>query len=166
MPLDLPNHCEVFVDANIFVYHFCGPTIFTDSCMQFLQRVEEGGLSAFTSTLVLAETLHRMMIIEAATKLQIEPKIAVHHLKTHPNDAKKLEEHLSAPDRIRNMGVRILPTDFDDIVKSAEIKTTCGLLTNDAITIALMKRHQLRNIATNDPDFERVSDLTVWKPAG
>ena len=106
------------------------------------------------------------MIIEAATKLQIEPKTAVHHLKTHPNDAKRLQEHLSAPNRIQDMGVRILPTEFDDIAKSGEIKTAYGLLTNDAITIALIRRHELCHVVTNDPDFERVSDLTVWKPEG
>jgi hypothetical protein len=40
------------------------------------------------------------------------------------------------------------------------------LLTNDAITLAVMKRYHLRNIATNDPDFERVTDLLIWKPNG
>lgn len=166
MPLDIPDHNEVFVDANIFVYHFSGPTEYTDICAQFLQRVEEVRLFAFTSTLVLAETLHRLMIIEATTKLQIGPKVAIHHLKTHPLDVKILTEHIKVPERIHTLGIKILPIDIDDILKSNEIKREYGLLTNDAITLAVMKRYHLRNIATNDPDFERVTDLLIWKPNG
>ncbi len=38
------------------------------------------------------------------------------------------------------------------------------LLPNDAIHVATMKRHGITSIATNDPDFERVGWLKVWKP--
>lgn len=79
MPIEIPDHSEVFVDANVFVYHFSGPTEYTNSCTQFLQRIEEARLSGLTSVLVLAETLHRLMIIEAATKLHIEPKQALRY---------------------------------------------------------------------------------------
>jgi len=154
----------VFVDANIFVYHFSGPTEYTDSCARFLQRIEEGKLTGITSTLVIAETLHRLMIIEATSKLQIEPKGAVHYLKHHPLDVKKLTEHTKVPERISLLGVKILPIEIEDIHKCNEIKNEYGLLTNDAITLAVMRRYHLTNIATNDPDFERISDLKVWKP--
>ncbi len=39
-----------------------------------------------------------------------------------------------------------------------------GLLSNDAIHVATMTQHGITNIATNDPDFERVEGLTVCKP--
>ena len=71
MPINAPDHSEVFVDANIFIYHFSGPTEHTDACTQFLQRIEEARLSGLTSVLILTETLHRLMIIEAATTLHI-----------------------------------------------------------------------------------------------
>jgi len=164
MPLDIPDHHEVFIDANIFVYHFSGPTEYTDACAQLLQRVEEDRLFAFTSTLVLAETLHRLMIIEATAKLRIGAKVAIHHFKTHPLDVKMLTEHIKVPEKIHTLGIKILPVNIDDILKSNEIKMEYGLLTNDAITLAVMKRHHLRNIATNDPDFERVTNLVIWKP--
>ncbi len=38
------------------------------------------------------------------------------------------------------------------------------LLTNDALIVATMTRHRLAHLASNDADFERVHDLTVWKP--
>lgn len=90
MSLTLLDQSEVFVDANIIVYHFSGPTEYTDSYARLLQRIEEGKLTGITSTLIIAETRHRLMIIEAASKLQIEPKGVVHYLKHHPLDVKKL----------------------------------------------------------------------------
>jgi predicted nucleic acid-binding protein len=75
-----------------------------------------------------------------------------------------LIEHIKVPGKIHTLGIKTLPIDIDDILKSNEIKREFGLLTNDAITLAVMKRHHLRNIATNDPDFERVTDLVIWKP--
>ena len=104
------------------------------------------------------------MIIEATTKLQIEPKAAIHYLKTHPLDVKNLVEHISIPEKIQAFGVKILPIDMEDILNSNKIKKAYGLLTNDAITVAIMNRYNLRNIATNDPDFEQVTGLVVWKP--
>lgn len=77
MPITLPDGTAVFLDANIFVYHFSGPTTYTAPCAQLLQHIETGGLSGFTSTLVVAETLHRLMIIEAVATLKVEPKTAI-----------------------------------------------------------------------------------------
>lgn len=164
MPIEIPDHSEVFIDANIFVYHFSGPTEYTNSCTKFLQRIEEARLSGITSALVLAETLHRLMIIEATTKLHIEPKQALRYLKTRPQDVKKLTEHLTAVEKIQTFGIKILPLDVNNVLKSNAIKKEFGLLTNDAINLALMRHHHLKDIATNDPDFERVGDLIVWKP--
>ncbi len=165
MPIDIPDHSEVFIDANIFVYHFAGPTEYTDACTQFLQRIEEAILLGFTSTLVLAETLHRLMIIEATTKLKIEPKTTIRHLKTHPEDVKKLKDHLLIPEKIQALSIKILSLDVSDVIKSNEIKKEYGLLTNDAINFAVMRRHNLKNIASNDPDFEQIHELIVWKPS-
>ena len=38
------------------------------------------------------------------------------------------------------------------------------LMSNDAIHVATMEKRGISDIATNDPDFERVGWLKVWKP--
>lgn len=164
MPITIPDGSAVFIDANIFVYHFSGPTEFTNHCAQLLQQMEDAQLSGLTSTLVLVETLHRLMIIEAVTTLHIEPKLAIRHLKSHPSDVKKLVQHLTVPQSVQAIGIQILPLEAADVRSSHDIKREYGLLTNDAINLAIMRRHHLTRIATNDPDFERISDLMVWKP--
>lgn len=36
---EIPSATEVFIDANIFVYHFSGPTELTPACSTFLRRI-------------------------------------------------------------------------------------------------------------------------------
>jgi hypothetical protein len=40
------------------------------------------------------------------------------------------------------------------------------LLTNDSLNHYIMKVNGIRDIATNDSDFEQVDWITVWKPSG
>ena len=55
---DLVPRDAVFVDANIFVYHFAPDPALQGSCGQFLQRIENQEIQGFTSTHVLAESEH------------------------------------------------------------------------------------------------------------
>ena len=164
MSIDLPEGSQLFVDANIFIYHFAGPTPYTDSCSELLQYIEDRTLTGFTSALVLAETLHRLMILEATSSLQIDPKTAVRQLKAQPDLVKQLTRHHTVPDVIRGIGVEVLSLEDVDVRMSNQLKREYGLLTNDSLNLAAMRRRQLSCIATNDPDFQRVASLRVWKP--
>lgn len=50
---------------------------------------------------------------------------------------------------------------FPDYVKTAK---TYNLMATDAIIVEIMKRNDVKDIATNDADFERVEGIKVWKP--
>jgi uncharacterized protein len=160
----IPSTTEIFIDANIFVYHFAGPTALTPACSAFLRRVEDGDLTGFTSLIAVTETLHRVMIIEATAMLQVEARQAVRYLKEHPGEVTKLTRHLVVPEKIQTIGVHILLPIVEDLLASQAQKLSFGLLTNDAINLAVMKRYHLEHIATNDPDFQRVESLKVWRP--
>lgn len=69
---DLSENEQVFLDANIFIYHFGG--LSTD-CRNLLSRCAKGEIHGFTSHLVIAEVLHRLMIAEAVGKGHIGSKI-------------------------------------------------------------------------------------------
>jgi predicted nucleic acid-binding protein len=53
---DLPRATSIFIDANIFIYHFTGAS---GECTRFLARCEAGELAGVTSVSVLLEVLHR-----------------------------------------------------------------------------------------------------------
>ena len=58
------------VDANILLYHIAGTS--ADS-KGFLQRVANEEVQAYLTTIIIAEVLHRQMLIEAAIKGLVTP---------------------------------------------------------------------------------------------
>ena len=71
----------IFLDANIFVYHFLG---LSQQCKELLKRCRDGLLQGTTASFILAETVHRLMVAEA-----VEQKLV-----TSKNALKKLRERL------------------------------------------------------------------------
>jgi predicted nucleic acid-binding protein len=56
---DLPAQATVFLDTNVFVYHFSShPTLF-QACRGLLKRVENGELSGVVTTHQLSDLAHR-----------------------------------------------------------------------------------------------------------
>ena len=62
---DLPNGSSVFLDANVFVYHFSQHLHWGPPCTDLLERIERQEMRAFTSTHVLSEATHRLITLEA-----------------------------------------------------------------------------------------------------
>src|SRR5438132_14376439 len=75
----------VFVDANIFVYHFAPDPVLQIPCGQLLQRIENQEIHAFTSTHVLAEAAHRLLTLEARTNFGWSSGKIVRRLKQNPS---------------------------------------------------------------------------------
>jgi len=161
---EITDDSSVFIDSNIFIYHLAKFEKFADSCLDFFQKVEAGKLSGYTSTLVLAEVLHRLMIIEASNKLNLPPKKVLSHLKRNPEKISLLQDHINCHELIETMGITILAVNSRDIEQSNSLKKEYKLFTNDAINLSVIKNNGLTHLASNDSDFERVDFITLYKP--
>ena len=60
-------------------------------------------------------------------------------------------------------GIRILTIDPTWLDPAAEISQQTGLLHNDALVIAVMRAHGLTNLASADPDFDRVPGISATR---
>ncbi|MEK6682484.1 MAG: type II toxin-antitoxin system VapC family toxin [Nitrospirota bacterium] len=161
---EIADDSKVFIDSNIFIYHFSKFEKFANSCLEFFQRIESGRLRGYTSTLVLAEVLHRLMIIEGSNKLGLQTKKVLEYLKANPEKITILSDHLASSDLIEGMGIDILAVNFRDIKLSNILKKEYRLFTNDAINLSVMKNNGFTLLASNDPDFERVDFISLYKP--
>src|SRR4051794_33275605 len=74
----------VFLDANPFVYHFEPHPTHGPACSQVIQRIEQGDVLGFTSTHVLSEVAHRLMMLEAAALPGWKPTKVKLRLRQHP----------------------------------------------------------------------------------
>ncbi|MGB2842101.1 MAG: PIN domain-containing protein [Halobacteriota archaeon] len=158
---EIPSRTKIFVDSNIFIYHFLGSS---ESCTDFLERVETEDIDAYTSTVVLAEVTHRLMIAETVEKYDVEPRGAVRFLKENPEVIPTLEKCENAIEKIPQFGVKVLLVTVEAIFQSRELRRQYLLMTNDSLNLYVIRSNQLYDIATNDGDFERVGWLKVWKP--
>lgn len=152
---------QIFVDSNIFIYHFTGVS---NECSDFLVRCERGELIAMSSVNVILEVLHRLMMVEAVRKNLVKPPNIVKKLSKAPDKLKRLHEYFENTEKIKDMGVSIKPLLFETIVKSHVVRLTSGLMVNDSIVIASMKEDGIKLLATNDKAFEKVDEIQVCTP--
>ena len=158
---DLPEKSKVFIDANIFIYHFAG---ISQQCKHFFKRIREGKLNSFVNTTILAEVLHRRMIAEAIEKELVPSKSAVRRLKKRPELVKELTQYSQDVRDIIQTPLTVESVTKADILASAKIRSVHGLLTNDSIILATMERLSVVDFVTHDNDFDDISKLKLWKP--
>ena len=63
------------------------------------------------------------------------------------------------------MGIQILTFATPLVDVAAGISHSTGLLTNDAMVVAVMPANGLTHLASNDGDFDRVPGLIRFAPA-
>ena len=160
---DLPAGTRVFIDANIFIYHFT-QTPLTAACTAFLQRVEAGSLQGITSVVAVTEVAHRLMILEAIQTHQLVSRTAVRKLKENSALVQKLTHYQRATAAIPTFGVQIEPVTFLHLQTAQKFSETIGLLTNDSLIAAVMQSLSLTDVASNDTDLAAVPGITSWKP--
>jgi len=153
---------SIFIDANIFIYNFGAQSA---ECKELLLRCAKGDLTGYTLTSVLSEVLHRLMIAEAIEKGHITDKNPLKKLRENPEIIKKLTTHIQNVEKIGEMNINVVSLTHELIKKSAKIRQSEGLLTNDSIVVAAIKDLGLSNLVTNDSDFDHIKWLYVYKPA-
>jgi predicted nucleic acid-binding protein len=164
MSLGLPDGARCFVDANVFYYHFVNTPPMSEPCTTFMERVANGTIEVHTSLHILADAVHKVMLTEAAMKFGRNRAGLVNWLQRNQHRISELSEFREAAVELRGMVLSLLPTDGALLEEGTTLSAQFGLLTNDALIVALMRRHGLTDLVTNDDDFDSVPGLTVWKP--
>jgi len=162
LPLpELPAGQTVFIDANIFIYHFTG---LSRECSRFLERRERRDLWGVTAAHILLEVLHRLMLIEAVTKGLVTSGNVAKNLRKRPDVLKQLADYQIQTEAILEMGTKVTGPTVDALKISHPYRRRDGLLVNDSLTAAVMEAEGILYLATTDPDFIRVEELRVYSP--
>jgi hypothetical protein len=156
---------EIFLDANVFLYELTAHSRWGQSCHQFIKKIEGGAISGFTSSAVIAEVVHKLMLLEACDRFHVQMHEAIDYLKRHFHKIKILNNYRNALEHIYNLpNLTILEITNSIFIQSHTLIRKYQLLSSDAVHAALCQVHNIQHIATNDKDFIRVRTLTVWQP--
>ena len=150
-----------YLDANILIYHLSGVS---NDCTDFLDRVADGEIEAYVTTIIVAEVLHRRMMTEALDKSLISPGQPIKKLKANPLIITALTDYITDIEDLLKLPLTVLEITLADITASHTLRQSYGLFVNDSINLACAERHAIADIVTRDNDFTSVSGITVWQP--
>src|ERR1017187_4060748 len=157
---NLPESGFVFIDANVFIYAL---TAQSAECRQLFERClreEVTGIALFET---VNEVTHRLMIAEALSKGLITAGRAK-ALRNKFQQITTLTDYWLDTQRILALNLLFMPVNETIIRNAQTVRQEVGLLTNDSMIVAGMREYGLSFLASNDADFERVRDITVFKP--
>lgn len=117
-----------------------------------------------TSTAAIAEATHKVMLANAVRTHNLDRKGLVVRLKREPQLLAALTQHKGVVPTVRALNLQIEPITLELLETAANLSVQLCLLTNDALTVAAMKKLGLAHLATNDDDFDQIAGITVWKP--
>ncbi len=162
----IPANALVFLDANILIYYFTPEPVLGPACQVLMDRIAKfQDFAAFTSTHVLSEVAHQLMILEAVQSFGWPLAGITGRLQKHPADVRSLTRFRQAIDEVPRLGIEVLPIERHLMPLAASLSQLHGLLTNDAITVATMQDQAIVHIASHDADFDRVPGITRYAPA-
>jgi predicted nucleic acid-binding protein len=155
---------SVFLDANVIVYSYADEPSFGPPCTDLLERIELKHLQGYISAQVFSEITHRLMTLEACQAFGCSYTGIARRLRRHPAEVQKLHEFRAALDDIVAIGIHILPIHAQNILSAGDLSLQHGLLSSDALVVAMMQFNGLTNLASNDADFDRVPGITRFGP--
>lgn len=153
---------SVFIDANIFIYHFTGSS---KECNEFLKRCESQDIMGITAVTVLAEVTHHLMITEAIKNGFISPQKPTLQLQKRPEIIKKLSAYYLQIMNIAAWGIKIINPPEDIFIKSQIYRSQFGLMTNDSFIPVYMNSSHTDKLATLDQIFNNIPSLQVYLPS-
>jgi predicted nucleic acid-binding protein len=160
----IPAGEPVFVDANVFVYDFGPDPLYGPPCNALLKRVEEGEVRGFTSSLVMHDVAHRAMTVEACQTFGWPYAGIGRRLKNNSSEVQRLTRFRRMLDAILAIGVEVLDVKAEHVLLAADISRAHGLLSGDALVVAVMQSHGIVNLASGDEDFDRVPGIVHYSP--
>lgn len=159
---EIPPKETVFIDANIFLYHFTGVSL---DCKEFLKRCENQDLQGVTATTVLAEVCHHLMLAESITSGFITAQKPTSQLQKKPEIIKKLSQYYIQLTSIFTWNIKVLTPPIDLITKSQIYRSQFGLLTNDSFIPVFMSMANTDKIATSDKIFSNIPSFKAYFPS-
>jgi predicted nucleic acid-binding protein len=160
----IPDGVVCYLDATIFYYHLVDVPPLSNDCSDLLARIEQGHVQSVTSSVALAEATHKVMLAEVVQRHGVDHRGLIARLKRHPDLLDGLTNHAQVAATVRSLRLPVEAITLELLARGADVSSQKRLLTNDALTLAVMEKLGVTILATNDDDFDAVEGITVYKP--
>lgn len=159
----------IFIDANIFIYHLDSSSPYQPACSSFLQRIEHQEITAIISAMVVDEVIYNSIILKGSQMMPGKSLASIRKRLTRDHKFSSScyafgQQIIDYLDILRLGNFSIAETTFDITKQSCLLGQRYSLLPRDALHLATCYTFSIRHIATRDPHFENLPQITVWSP--
>lgn len=160
-PAEISDGEWVVIDTNILVYA-CQQK--SAECAALLRRCARREVRGIVPVPMVAELVHTLMLIEARENGWIERSNPARSLAERPDLVRRFSRYEIQVREFMGIGLRLEPALPGDIIEAMSIQREFGLLTNDALLLAVARRLNCATIASADKAFRDLRGFLVYQP--
>ena len=159
---DIPAGSLCVVDTNVLVYAEQGVS---SQAQRFIRRCSSGEVKATLPQTVWQEFTHKLMLAEAMMRGFTSGGNPAARLASRPDAIRSLSLYKVKVRALLDLGFGFEPCLLPDLLDRAfALQENHGLLTNDAMVLAVALRLKADVLVSSDKAFRGVAELDVYYP--
>jgi predicted nucleic acid-binding protein len=160
---EIPGGSLCVIDTNVLIYAEQG---ISAQAQRLLARCAKGELSITLPQTVWHEFTHKLMLAEAMMRGTVTGSRLAAKLAAKPDVVRKLSIYQSKVRALVDLGVGFEPCTRADLTESVfSLQGRYGLLTNDAMVLAVALRLKADALVSSDKAFLPVAEIAVHAPS-
>lgn len=161
-PDDIPAGSLCVVDTNVLLYAEQGVSA---QAQRLVRRCASGELKATLPQTVWQELAHKLMLAEAMMRGLVAGSNPAARLAAKPDAIRSLSLYRAKVTSLVELGFGFEPCELRDLTERAfALQERYGLLTNDAVVLAVALRLKADVLVSSDKSFRGVEELEVYYP--
>jgi len=159
---DIQSGSLCVIDTNVLLY---AEQSVSDQAQRLIRRCAQGELSGVLPQTVWQELTHKLMLAEAMMKGLIAEGKPAARLAAKPDIIRGLSLYRAKVNALVDLGLGFVACTLDDLTKTAfKMQEKYGLLTNDAVVLAVAIRLKADVLVSSDKAFHGVTEVKVHYP--
>jgi predicted nucleic acid-binding protein len=159
---DIPAGSLCVVDTNVLLYAEQGAS---NQAQRFIRRCSSGEVKATLPQTVWHEFTHKLMLAEAMMRGLTSSGNPAARLASRPEVIRNLTLYKAKVKALIDLGFGFEPCLLPDLLDGAfGLQEQHGLLTNDAMVLAVALRLKADILVSSDKAFRGIDDISVYYP--
>ncbi|MBK6914967.1 MAG: type II toxin-antitoxin system VapC family toxin [Ignavibacteriales bacterium] len=159
--LQIPQQQPVIIDTNIFVY---AAQRDSKQCIKLLEKCATDEMFGILPTHILAELTHVLLLAEARDLGLIKGSNPAKQLSENPNKIKALNRYEVLIRDLLSIGLKLESLQREDFLTAMSLQRQYGLLTNDALFLAVAIRLRVTAVVSADSVFKNIQGIFLYSP--
>ena len=159
--LQIPSEQPVIIDANILVY---ANQRVSNQCIKLLEKCSNNEAYGILPVHILAEVMHVLMLAEAKDLGLVKGANTARQLSENPRKIKALNRYESLIRDLLAIGLQLESLQREDFLTAMHLQREHGLLTNDALFLAIALRLRVTSIISADSAFKNIPGIIQYSP--